>query len=42
MVLNNEVATNLAVSGFNDRASSLRIEGGYWMFCSEPISPANA
>ena len=36
MVLDNEVATNLAVSGFNDRASSLRIEGGYWMFCSEP------
>ena len=35
IVLNNEVATNLAVSGFNDRASSLRIEGGYWMFCSD-------
>jgi hypothetical protein len=35
MVIDNEVATNLAVSGFNDRASSVRIEGGYWMFCSE-------
>jgi hypothetical protein len=22
-------------SGFNDRASSLRIERGYWMFCSD-------
>ncbi len=34
-VLNNEVATNLANSGFNDRASSLRIESGYWVFCSD-------
>jgi hypothetical protein len=34
-VLNNEVASNFANSGFNDRASSLRIEGGYWMFCSD-------
>ena len=34
-ILNNEVANNFANSGFNDRASSLRIEGGYWMFCSD-------
>jgi hypothetical protein len=26
---------NLDGSGFNDRASSLRIERGYWMFCSD-------
>ena len=25
---------NLARSGFNDRASSLRVESGYWIFCS--------
>ena len=35
MVLNNEVVPNLAGTGFNDRASSLRIEGGYWIFCSD-------
>jgi len=26
---------NLDGTGFNDRASSLRIERGYWMFCSD-------
>ena len=26
---------NFANIGFNDRASSLRIEGGYWIFCSD-------
>ena len=26
---------NLATSGFNDRASSLRVESGYWIFCSD-------
>jgi len=26
---------NLASSGFNDRASSLRVESGYWIFCSD-------
>jgi hypothetical protein len=26
---------NLGTTGFNDRASSLRVEGGYWIFCSE-------
>lgn len=34
-VINNEVAANLAGTGFNDRAASLRIEGGYWVFCSD-------
>jgi Beta/Gamma crystallin len=34
-VLNNEVVSNLASTGFNDRASSLRIEAGYWLFCSD-------
>jgi hypothetical protein len=33
--INNQVASNLATTGFNDRAASLRIEGGYWLFCSE-------
>lgn len=35
IVLNNEVANNLTATGFNDRASSVRVEGGYWMFCSD-------
>jgi hypothetical protein len=26
---------NLDGTGFNDRASSLRIERGYWVFCSD-------
>ena len=26
---------NLDNAGFNDRASSLRVEGGYWVFCSD-------
>ena len=34
-IINNEVVANLAGTGFNDRASSLRIEGGYWIFCSD-------
>ena len=34
-VINSEVAANLARTGFNDRASSLRVEGGYWIFCSD-------
>ena len=34
-VINNEVVANLDGTGFNDRASSLRVEGGYWMFCSD-------
>jgi hypothetical protein len=31
----NDVMPNLARSAFNDRASSLRVESGYWIFCSE-------
>jgi hypothetical protein len=27
--------TNLRRTGFNDRASSLRVESGYWIFCSD-------
>jgi hypothetical protein len=30
----NDPMPNLARSGFNDRASSLRVESGYWIFCS--------
>lgn len=30
-----ETMPNLANSGFNDRASSLRVESGYWIFCSD-------
>lgn len=30
----NRVVRNLAGSGFNDRASSLRVERGSWTFCS--------
>jgi hypothetical protein len=33
-VLNN-MMTNLGPTGFNDRASSLRVESGYWIFCSD-------
>jgi len=31
----NETMTNLGPTGFNDRASSLRVESGYWIFCSD-------
>ena len=30
-----DVAQNMGRSGFNDRASSLRVESGYWIFCSD-------
>lgn len=30
-----EAMPNLSSSGFNDRASSLRVESGYWIFCSD-------
>lgn len=33
--MTDEVVSNFARAGFNDRASSLRVEGGYWMFCSD-------
>jgi len=31
----NETMPNLGPTGFNDRASSLRVESGYWIFCSD-------
>ena len=31
----NDTMPNLARTGFNDRASSLRVESGYWIFCSD-------
>jgi hypothetical protein len=31
----NETVANLGRTGFNDRASSLRVESGYWIFCSD-------
>jgi hypothetical protein len=32
----NQIVRDLRGSGFDDRASSLRVERGYWIFCSEP------
>jgi len=29
------VLPNLGATGFNDRASSMRVERGYWMFCTD-------
>jgi len=34
-VISDNAMRNLAATGFNDRASSLRVEQGYWMFCSD-------
>ena len=34
-VVDDNVLPDLANSGFNDRAQSLRIERGYWIFCSD-------
>jgi hypothetical protein len=31
----NGTMQNLGATGFNDRASSLRVESGYWIFCSD-------
>lgn len=33
--LNTAVLANLGSTGFNDRASSMRVERGYWMFCTD-------
>jgi hypothetical protein len=30
-----DVVPNFDKTGFNDRASSIRIEGGYWVFCTD-------
>jgi len=35
VVVNDNKVDNLQNAGFNDRASSLRIERGYWVFCSD-------
>ena len=35
LVIQNEYVANFDSTGFNDRASSLRVERGYWMFCSD-------
>jgi beta/gamma crystallin len=35
LVIGGQVVSNLDGTGFNDRASSLRVEGGYWIFCSD-------
>jgi Beta/Gamma crystallin len=34
-VIEGDVVSNLDRTGFNDRAASIRIEGGYWMFCTD-------
>ncbi len=34
-VVDRDVIANLDRTDFNDRARSLRIEGGYWVFCSD-------
>jgi hypothetical protein len=33
--IDRDVVRNLDGSGFNDRASSLSVSGGYWIFCSD-------
>ena len=35
VVLERQVVRNLEQLGFNDRASSVRIEQGYWLLCSD-------
>ncbi|MEO6566373.1 MAG: beta/gamma crystallin-related protein [Casimicrobiaceae bacterium] len=34
-VVSNDLLANFSNAGFNDRASSLRIEQGYWLFCTD-------
>ena len=31
----NDAVSNMGRTGFNDRASSLRVDRGYWIFCSD-------
>jgi len=33
--IDSDVVRNLDRTGFNDRAQSLRVESGYWIFCSD-------
>lgn len=35
LLITSDVLNNLDNSGFNDRASSMRIEQGYWLFCTD-------
>ena len=35
IVVNDNIVDNLQGSGFNDQVSSLRVERGYWLFCSD-------
>jgi hypothetical protein len=34
-VINGGIVRNLDGTGFNDRASSMRVEQGFWIFCSD-------
>ena len=34
-VVQGDYMRDLANTGFNDRAQSLRVERGYWIFCSD-------
>ncbi|MEP6943208.1 MAG: beta/gamma crystallin-related protein [Betaproteobacteria bacterium] len=34
-IIEANVVANLDRTGFNDRASSIRVEGGYWLFCTD-------
>jgi hypothetical protein len=35
LVLDHEVVSNFEGTGFNDRAASLWVEDGYWLFCTD-------
>ena len=35
LVIDSNVVPNLSGNGFNDRAQSLSVERGYWLFCSD-------
>ena len=34
-VISGDIVRNLANTGFNDRAQSIRVEQGFWIFCSD-------
>jgi len=34
-VINGGIVRNFDGTGFNDRASSMRVEQGFWIFCSD-------
>jgi hypothetical protein len=35
LVVDRDIVNNLERAEFNDRARSVRVEGGYWLFCSD-------